>query len=341
MSLKRLRGKQACPGRERPQSGKLHRLLQFEEVSQLAASWLDQKSLCRFAKTEKACRELANDPEVWRNRRLDLHSRALRNSADLQKALVAVIRRWELVRSMVFPQCNASAAVLKTLRLKLPGLRSIDLRWCTRAASLRLLKEMPQLEEVIVDALIPESPLPDLKRLEVVGSCAMSLHGEGLDDWKKLGELVPNLEVLIAPWPETTRDGSPDRPVAQEEHDLWERLHAPPLDCKTTDTCVRCLDQFQNLRELDLSGTYTLSNASLMSLANLPKLERLTLKNMGAGISAEGLQHLANGNAPLQLLDLSQCKDTGLRPWFGRTSLQQEHIETFCRRRPKTTVLFS
>lgn len=328
---RRLRGKQARPS---PQLGEapLHRLFQFEELSQLITSWLDQRSLCRLGLADSARHALAADPEAWRERRLELRSRALRNSSQLCKALAASPGRWALVRSLTFPQCNPSTAAVRALQAALPALRSVDLRLCTRAGSHRLLEELPRLEEVVLQGSLPRTPLLQLKTLELCG-VSIDLHGEGPEDWKKLPKLVPNIEVLRVPWLEDEED----KDITQ---DMWEKLHEPPLGCRTGDECLHALEQMQQLKEVDLSDVYTITDAGLRILGALPKLERLLLRNMGPQVSAEGLRDLAGGPAPLRLLDLSRCLDTGCRPSAGRTTLVQADIDAFRRRRPSTEVVF-
>ena len=110
---RRLRGKQARPHPplcEAPRAAQLHRLFHFEELSHLVTSWLGQRSLCRLALADAARRALAADPEAWRGRRLELRSRAIRNSSQLSKVLAVSLGRWALVRSLVFPRCNPSTA---------------------------------------------------------------------------------------------------------------------------------------------------------------------------------------------------------------------------------------
>jgi len=333
---RRLRGKQArahAPLCEAPRLPQLHRLFDFEELSQLMTSWLDQRSLCRLALADAARRDLATDPEVWRGRRLELKSGAIRNSSQLSKALSASPGRWALVTSLGLPQCNLSKAAVRAMRDVLPALRSVDLRLCTRAGSLRLLQELPNLEEVMLEGVLPTAPLLRLKTMELCGTM-VDLHEEGLVDWRKLPELVPNLEVLRVPWLEL----EDDRDISQ---DMWEKLHEAPLGCRTDDECLRALEKLEQLKEVDLSDVYTLSDAGLRGLGALPKLETLRLQNMGPRVTAEGLRHLAGGCAPLRFLDLSRCLDTGCRPSAGRTMLLQADVDAFRKRRPMTEVLFS
>lgn len=210
---------------------------------------------------------------------------------------------------------------------------------------MRLLKELPELEEVVVDGCLPEAPVPKLKSLELTGStyinrqknvcvmnCEMHEPQESLENWSNLPKSTPNLQVLRVPWREDCKDMSQDK---------WDDLHEGTLGCGTNDKCLLALEKLKHLRELDLSGVYTVTDAGLRTLAGLPNLERLLLKNMGPRITAEGLWHLADGCAPLRFLDLSGCLDTGCRPSTGRTSLRQADIDAFRRRRPLTEVHFS
>lgn len=301
-------------------------------------SWLDQRSLCRLALADAARRVLATDPEVWRGRRLELRSGSIRNSSQLSKALTASPERWLHVTSLSFPRCNPSKAAVQALRAVLPALRSVDLRLCTRAGSLRLLEELPNLEEVMLGGNLPGAPLLRLKTMDLTECGDMvELHSEGLEDWIKVPELVPNLEVLRVPWLER-RDEKNDKGISQE---MWESLHSGCLGCKSDDECLRTLLKLKQLKEVDLSNIYTLSDAGLRTLADLPKLERLLLQNMGSRITAEGLRHLAGGCAALRFLDLSRCLDIGCRPSAGRTMLLQADIDAFRRRRPMVEVLFS
>jgi len=216
-------------------------------------------------------------------------------------------------------------------------LRSLDLRLCTRAGCLRLLEELPGLEWVVLQGPLPKVPVPQLKTLEF-SSCAqfktVELHDAGLQDWRKLPELTPNLEILRVPWLEDEDDN-------EMSQDMWEKLHEPPLGCRTDDECLRALQKLTQLKEVDLSGVYTFTDAGMRTLGSLPKLERLLLRNMGPHVTAEGLRHLAEGCAPLRFLDLSSCLDTGCRPSAVRTTLLQADIDAFRRRCPLTEVVFS
>jgi len=346
---RRLRGKQAgtrqlCTA----PTCQMHRLFQFEELSYLVTSWLDQSSLCHLATADIARLSVVADPEAWRGRTVQLKSRAIRNSQQLAKVLTTSSGRWAFVRSLVFPQCNASTATVRTLRAALPALRSVDLRACTRAGCLRLLKELPDLEEVVLEGCLPEAPVPCLKSLEFSGSscfverqkftcvmnCEMHDSHDVLENWRKLPELAPNLQVLRVPWLE-------EDDCNAMSQDMWDEMHEGMFSCRTDDTCLRALEKLKHLKEVDLSGVYTITDAGLRTLAALPKLERLLLKNMGPRITAEGLWHLADGCASLRFLDLGRCLDTGCRPSAGRTSLRQADIDAFRRRRPLTEVLFS
>lgn len=331
---KRLRGKQAPLACASPCGLHLQRLLHMPELSHSISPWLDQRSLCVFGQSDAAGRVLAISPEVWQGQLLDLKRRSLRTSAQLVKVLESFASRWRHVRSIVFPQCNPSAAAIKVLRASLPALRSVDLHNCTQAGSLRLLAGLPFLEEIVLDGHLPKAPLPQLKVLEIRGM-ALELHGEGLEDWRRLPELVPKLEILRAPW----LDDQADDEVSQ---DMWEKLHVPPLGCKTSDECLRFLQKMEHLREVDLSDVYTLSDAGLQILGTLPNLERLLLQNMGPRVTVEGLWHLADSRAPLGFLDLQRCLSKGhWQPQAGRTALRETDILAFQRRRPTTQVCFS
>lgn len=311
----------------------VYRLFQFEEMTYLVTSWLDQRSLGRLALADAARLALAADPETWRGRALQLKSKAIRNSSQLEKVLTASAGRWAFVRSLVFPKCDLSTAAIRTLRTALPALRCVDLRFCTRAGCLRLLKELPGLEQALLAGTFPfKAPLPELKTLEFCSSASVELHQEGLEDWRKLPLLTPKLEVLCAPWFEDVECSS---------QAWWEKLHEPPFDCKTNDECLHALAKLNQLKEVDLSDVYTLTDAGLRTLGSLPKLERLLLRNMGPCVTAKGLRLLADGCAPLRFLDLSRCLDIGCRPNAGRTTLLQADIDAFRRRCPLTEVLFS
>lgn len=332
---RRLRGKQAS-SREVVRPSQLRRLFHFEELSHLMASWLDQRSLCRLSAVDAERRSLAADPDVWSDRTLELKSRAIRNSSQLANLLKAAAGRWARVTSLSLPQCNVSVAAARALRAALPAIRSVDLQLCARAGSLRLLDELDDtdLEEVMTQGHLPRAPLRRLKTLKLCGKwSSVELH-EGLDEWRNLPKVVPNLEVLHVPWVEE----DDKNPLSQ---DMWEKLHEPPLGCRTDDECLRVLEKLNRLKEVDLSNVYTLTDAGLRTLSALPKLERLLLPNMGPHVTAEGLRHLADGVAPLRFLDLRRCMDTGCRPSAGRTTLLQADIEAFRRRRPTTEVLFS
>merc|ERR1712129_128860 len=282
-------------------------------------------------------RSVAICPEAWRGRVVDLKHRSIRNSSQLLNVLKAFVGRWALVESLTFPQCNPSAAVVQSLKASLPALRCADLRHCTCAGSIRLLAGLPFLETVVLQGHLPKTPLPKLKVLEFCGT-SLDLHGEGLEGWRKLPELVPNLESLRVPWCDDNDDIDLLKDATQE---VWDRLHEPPMGCKTSDECLRYLPMLNQLKEVNLSEVYTLTDAGLRILGNLPKLERLVLQNMGVHVTKEGLHHLAVGSAPFQFLDMSRCLDTGCRPNAGRTGLVQADFDAFRQRRMTTKVCFS
>mmetsp|Transcript_24263 Transcript_24263/g.68841 ORF Transcript_24263/g.68841 Transcript_24263/m.68841 type:complete len:339 (+) Transcript_24263:90-1106(+) len=331
---RRLRSK--GPGRQRQSAasvqGLLGRLLQLDELARLVSSWLDVPSLLRLGCADATGRALAAMPETWRGRSLDLRVK-LRGSAQLQLLLRRFSERWAGVHTAVLPQVNLSASVAQLLKTCLPGLRSLDVCRCTRAGGLRLLGlGLPGVETLVAPGYLPTVPLPSLRVLELWGA-ADELHVEGVDEWAKLPALVPNLEVLRVPWNESEDD------VLNEA--LWEKLHEPPLGCRTSDACLEHLRALPRLRELDLSEVYTVCDDGLRVLANLPKLERLALQNAGRSISSAGLRALALGSAPLRWLDLRRCCDVGRRPSLGRTSLRPEDVAAFRRARPEVEVLFS
>lgn len=343
LAHRRLRGKQARPSSWLPceefSFQLLHHLFQLAELVPVVTSWLDQRSLCRLGVSNAFSAAIATCPEAWSGRVLVLKSRSIKNSAQLIKVLEACARRWTGVQSMVFPQMSPSAVAVRSVRAALPALRSIDLNVCPEPGTVRLLAGLPAIEEV-VGVFVPRAPLLKLRHLDLCGGSGGGMNAmhwqdsEDSDLWASLPRLVPNLELLRAPWSEN--DGGKE--VDQE---CWDFLHQPPLGCTTSDACLRHLQDLKCLREVDLSDVYTITDASLRTLANLPKLERLSLQNMGPRVTADGLRHLADGCAPLCFLDLRRCLDIGRRPSTGRTSFVLADILAFRRRRPRTEVLFS
>lgn len=307
----------------------------MEELARLAALFLEPRSLLRLGATCSAALDLPTSPWAWLGRTLELHGSTFRRSAQFVATLRRFSLRWSLLDSLALPKVNFSTDGAKTLRECLPGLRRLDLRRCPRAGGLRLLSAgVPEgVKEVVVPSYLPPSPLPGLKVLSIEHPVS-ELHTEGQEEWEKLPRNLANLEVLSAPWIEEDE-------LDNVDEDMWDKLHEPPLGCRTTDACLLQLRKMPQLRELDLSQVYTLTDDGLHTLGGLPRLERLVLQNAGRGVTAAGLRSLAESRAPLVFLDLRRCLDTGLRPLSGRTSLTEEDIAAFRRLRPSTEVLFS
>jgi len=295
-------------------------------------SYFDQRGLYRVS-VAATCLAVAASPEVWRDRTVELVSRRIRNSAQLLKALESNALRWRCVKAVALPQLQPSKEAARALRTVFPALQSADLSLCPAAGGQRVLSEVTHIERLVLPGYLPRVPLPQLKVLKLHSECN-HLHLEGLEEWTRLPQLLPCLEILHAPWLEVLVDEGLSR-------DKWELLHQPPLGCKTSDACLLPLKQLEQLRELDLSDVYTLSNSGLRTLSSLPKLEVLILQNLGWGVDAEGLRSLAEGCVSLRVLDLRRCLDSGRQPTVGRTALTQADAVAFRRRRPAVELRFS
>lgn len=328
---RRLRGKHSWA--ETPTAANhLRRLLELGGC--LVSEWLGQRELCRLAAADTTGRETAAQPETWHGRCLDLRSRCLRGSMQLQELMRTARGRWCSVQHLVLPQCQPSAAAASALRTALPQLQGADLGLCPRAGGLRLLAELGGcLDSVLLPGYLPQMPLPRLRVLKLTGP-NVELHLQGRPSWVQLPEVAPRLESFSATWD----DGDSQEGLSL---DAWEKLHEPPLGCMTTDVCLEELQRLTELQELDLSGVYTITDAGLASLGSMASLRRLELRNMGYGVSDAGLRALAEGCAPLSHLDLRQCLDTGKRPNSGRTAITPEGVQHFRRKRPAATVLLS
>lgn len=222
-----------------------------------------------------------------------------------------------------------------------PRLHCLDLSWWLPMSSQDLVPFLTHLQHVKLPGCIPLTPMPELRVLELTGRVETATHrgfDEGeesgvLSSWSRLPELLPRLEVLRAPWIEDPRD---KKACSEME---WKSRQEQLAGSVLSDKCLEPLCKMKHLKELDLSGVHTLTDSGLQILADVPALQVLRLQNMGYSITS--LQAFVKARAPLRLIDLGDCIDTGRRPHHGRTALSLTHVNEIRRQLPMTEVLVS
>lgn len=298
----------------------------YPEILAHIFSYLSVRDKGRAAQVCVAWHEASCQKSVWRGVEAKLHLR--RSTPALFTSLVRRgIRRVQIL---------SLRRTLRDVIHGIPNLESLNVSGCYNITDIGLshafVYEMPTLTELdlslckqVTDSGVGRIAqcLKNLESLNLAGCCNISTSGLLLISWglKKLKRLDLRSCWHISDAGIRLLAGIPDGGNHHLEYlglQDCQRLSDEALKHISTG-CTR-------LERINLSFCVNITDSGLKCLAKMPSLRELNLRACD-NVSDVGMSYLADGSAPLSLLDVSFCDKIGDQA-LGYISLGLYHLRT-------------